>query len=899
MTVAPGSRLGPYEILAPLGAGGMGEVYKARDIRLDRFIAIKVLPAAVASESSRLRRFEQEARAASALNHPNILTVLDVGSENSISYIATELVVGTTLRELIHEHPLPVRLVLDVAIQIAEGLSSAHEAGIVHRDLKPSNVMWTEDHLVKIVDFGLAKVPHAPRLEGDDASVTASDPATGEGVLLGTTEYMSPEQATGAGVDFRSDQFALGTILYELTTGEQPFRRGSAVETLVAIAREEPSPLESVRPDLPAPLRWIIERCLAKRPRDRFAATRDLARDLAMLRDHLSEITSPGRVSGGGVRGTGGRPRGLALALAAAVAVAIAAIVYAIFVHRPPTTAPGAATALRLSLLPAPGTTLNFQGSISAPVALSPSGKRLTFGARDSAGRDVLWVRSLNALNPVALPGTEGASYPFWSPDERFIGFFADGRLRKIPVSGGLPETVSDARDGRGGAWVPGGTILFAPDSVGSIFEVRDTGGEPRAVTSEPPDKAGFSHRWPALLPDGEHFLYLVHYSETGSRAGGLFVGSRRSPERHRLLPDVTNAVYADSGHLLFVRDDVLMAAPFDPRALRVTGGPVSVGEHVTSHPYRWDAAFSAAAGLLAYQEKSASGQAQLTWYDRSGRRLEAIGPPEDFGGIRLSPDGSLCAAEVRDPLTGVLDLWIFDLVRGVSSRLTTGSTCVSPVWSPDGSRVAFSSNRSGNWDIYEKPVGDPAAKDELIYGSPGDKTPTDWSPDGTIVFNNAPTGPAHRWEIWLLGVPRIASPFLQTRYDERDACVSPDGKLVAYVSSESGSKEVYVQTYPRADWRRRVSTTGGIHPLWRSEGTELFYLGPDQKLFATTITASPKPIAPLAEPLMVAPIPPSATDIPLYAVAQDGKKVLVVSAGATAATPLTVVLDWSAALKK
>jgi serine/threonine protein kinase len=876
----------------------MGEVYKARDVRLDRFVAIKVLPADVAAEPGRLRRFEQEARAASALNHPNILTVLDVGSENSISFIATELVVGKTLRELILQHPLPVRLVLDVAIQIAEGLSSAHEAGIVHRDMKPSNVMWTDDRLVKIVDFGLAKVSRAPRLEADSGSVTASDQATGEGALLGTTDYMSPEQATGAEVDFRSDQFALGTIVYELATGVRPFRRGSTFETLLAIVREEPVPLESLRPDLPAPLRWITARCLAKQPRDRFAATRDLARDLAMLRDHLSEITSPARVSGGAdVPRSGGPSRGLALALTA-VAVA-ATIVYAVFLRRPPEISRTPSTPLHLSLLPAPGTTLNFQGSISAPVALSPSGKRLTFGARDSAGRDLLWVRALNAPNLIPLPGTEGASYPFWSPDERFIGFFAEGRLRKIPAGGGLSETVCDARDGRGGAWTPRGTILFAPDSVGAILEVRDVGGEPRPVTAESLDKKSFSHRWPALLPDGEHFLYLVHYSEPGSRDGGLFVGSLRTSERRRLLPDITNAAYADPGQLLFVRDDVLMAAPFDPHTLRLTGSPVSVGERVTSHPYRWDAAFSAAAGMLAYQEKGGSAQAQLTWYDRSGRRREAIGPPGDFGGIRLSPDGSLCAAELRDPLTGTLDLWIFDLVRGVSSRLTTGSMCVSPVWSPDGSRVAFSSNRSGNWDIYQKPVGDPAARDELMYESAGDKTPTDWLRDGTIVFNNAPAGPTHRWEIWLLAIPRVASAFLQTRYDERDACLSPDGKLIAYVSSESGAKEVYVQTYPRADWRRRVSTTGGVHPLWRSSGTELFFLGADQKLFATTVNAGPKADVPLATPLMEAPVPPSATDIPLYAVSQDGKRVLIGSAGATSATPLTVVLDWTATLKK
>lgn len=897
MTLFTGARLGPYEILAPLGAGGMGEVYKARDIRLDRVVAIKVLPEDVAADPGRLRRFEQEARAASALNHPNILTVLDVGSDNSIPYIVTELVGGRTLFEVAARGALPVKTILDIATQIADGLACAHEARIVHRDLKPSNIMWTDDGLVKILDFGLAKTStRAPRLDADSASVTASDSATGEGTLLGTTDYMSPEQASGSEVDFRSDQFALGTILYELETGERPFRRSSTVETLVAIIRDDPIPLESLRPDLPVPLRWITERCLAKRPRDRFASTLDLAQDFAVLRSHLAEVTASGRVREREAKPRSGLRWGALLATTAAAA-AIAVFVIVTYRRRED---PSVATPSRLSLLPASGTTLTFQGSVSAPVALSPSSKRVVFGARDPAGRDLLWVRSLDALTPVPISGTEGGSYPFWSPDERYIGFFAGGRLRKVPLSGGPPETLCDARDGRGGAWSSAGTILFAPDSAGPIFEVRDTGGEITPVTSEKGDKESFSHRWPSFLPDGDHFFYLVHYLDAARSDGGIYVSSIRTPERRRLLPDISNAAYAKPGYILFVRDDVLMAAPLDPAKLRLTGHPFSLGERVTFHPYRWDGAFSVSGdGVLAYQGSASAEAAQLTWFDRAGKRIETIGEPGDYGGIRLSPDGSLCAAEVRDPGTGKIDIWIFDLARKVASRLTTASTSISPVWSPDGAKVAFSSNRSGHWDLYAMSVADPAAPPEVIFESTAAKTPTDWTREGSMLFNTDATVPANRWEVWILSASRTPIALLKSPFDERDACLSPDGKLLAHVSNESGSEEVYVQTYPRSGWRRRVSTNGGRHPLWRPTGAELFYVGADQKLFAADFRPQAKPQVGLARALMDAPMPPSAADIPLYGVSRDGARLLIVSGRGTSGGSLTLVFDWTTALKK
>ncbi len=896
MTLASGKQLGPYEILSPIGAGGMGEVYKARDIRLNRWVALKVLPAEVASDPDRLRRFEQEARSASALNHPNILSVYDVGSVNSISYMVTELIEGETLRDLLLGGPLPIKKLLELAGQVAEGLASAHEAGIVHRDLKPANIMVSRDGFAKILDFGLAKVQEAAGGLGSGADTEASTreaSETGPGALVGTVSYMSPEQASGKRVDFRSDQFSFGSILYEMATGKRAFPYENNIDTLSAILHDEPEPV----PKIPPPLRWIIERCLSKAVADRFLSTGDLARDLRSLREHVDEVTGERRR--GEAAASGRRGRFTRAAALATILVLIGVLAASILQHR---SASSSDRLLRVSVLPPPGGALTVNGSAPAPVAISPDGRRLVFGVKDTSGVDLLWFRSIDTNATEPLAGTEGATYPFWSPDGRFIAFFANGRLKKIPASGGVVQTVCEARDGRGGSWTAKGTILVAPDSVGPIYEVSESGGNPKPVTAEGLSRTDFSHRWPGVLPDGSHFLYLARHPGGKSTDDGIYVGSTRSPERRLLLRDISNAAYSAPGFLLFVREGVLMSVPFDASRLKLTGDAVPLGERISYHAYRWNGAFSVSDnGILAYQGEGID-TARLTWVERAGRQIGTLGTPGDYGGVRLSPDGLRCAVELRDPATGMIDIWVYDLARGVASRLTSGSTSVSPVWSSDGRRILFSSNRRGHWDLYEKVVTSTSVE-EILYETLSDKTPTHWSNDGnSVLFNNAGTGLMHRWEIWELSVPsRSAAPYLRSAFDERDGSPSPDGRILAYVSAESGRQEIYVQVFPEGSEKRRVSTAGGRQPSWRRDGSELYYVAPDDKLLVVKVRPGHPFEIEAPEVLCEGRFHPSASEIPSYAPSADGQRFLVVTEGSSGgrSSPISLVINWPMALRR
>ncbi len=883
MTLAGGTRLGPYEILAPLGAGGMGEVYRARDTRLGREVAIKVLPRELSADADRLRRFEQEARAASALNHPNIVTVHDVGSAASVSYIAMELVSGKSLRELMAAGAMAWRRVLAIGTQIAEGLARAHGGGIVHRDLKPENVMVTEDGLVKILDFGLAKLALPAAGEPTSAPTAAMEaPQTQSGVILGTVGYMSPEQAAGRDLDHRSDQFSLGSILYEMTTGRRAFTGDSAAQTLVAIIENDPPPIDSLRPDAPLPLTWLIERCLAKAPAERYESTRDLARELGNLRDRISGVGAAAAVP------RRGPPLAMATMGWAAAGVLLVGLAASLVIRRGgPSSDRGAP--IQFSLPPPEGMAFG-SGEVSTRTAVSPDGRSLAVVA-SSHGRRSISVRSLGSLAYRALPGTEGGDSPFWSPDSRFLGFFADGKLKKLDLAGGPPQTVCDASFEGTGSWSPQGDILFSELVPGrdGIRCVRADGGESRRVLA--PD-AGRRERqlfWPRFLPDGRHFFYIA--LELGDASiSQLCIGSLDAGEIERLGPVDSRAEYAPPGHLLFVRDGALLARSFDAKRRSFAGEARVLVEKLYTFWGPANAGFSTSDdGILVYEEGTVP--TRLTWLDRTGREVAAFGSFEQVEYVRLSPGGDRAAFSVADPRTGTADVWVADAAGNAPTRLTSDPADEKyPVWSPDGQRLLFRSDRRGPPDVYTVPAGGGAAKPLLELA--GVETPEDVSSDGdSLLYTEADrrTG----FDIWILPLSgdRKPVPLFRTRFEEDEPRFSSDGRWIAYSSDESGSSEVYVAARNGSD-KVRISRDGGFSPRWERNGKELFFRAPGGRFLAAPVRAGATlGIGAPAELFQ------RVSGVISYDVAPGGRRFLVSERIKPPSPPITVIVNWPALL--
>jgi len=883
-----GARLGPYEVLTALGAGGMGEVWRARDTRLGREVAIKVLPPEVSSDTDRLRRFEKEAQAASSLNHPNIVTIYEIERIDSTSFIAMELVAGKTLREIVAEGALPVRKLLGIAVQIAEGLARAHSAGIVHRDLKPENVMVTKEGLVKILDFGLAKLAHPEMEGGQEGEAPTVSAGTAPGVVMGTVGYMSPEQASGHPVDFRSDQFSLGSVLYEMATGKAPFRRATAAQTLAAIIQDEPESVSVVNPKIPTPLRWILERCLAKDPRERYASTDDLARDLASVRDHLSEVSGSGEAAA--------MPRGrnrLFWLLAAAATVLLVAVLAANYLRR----APASSAPIRASLI---------LPEVLATLALSPDGKRLAFTAETSPDRSVLWIRTLDEGTAQRVMVRGDPIFPFWSPDSRFVAFFSDGKLRRVDAGGAAIQTICDTEAvGAGGTWGPDGTIVFAPGMTSALYRVAATGGQPVPVTKLDASRHETSHRFPSFLPDGRHFLYMAmgFASAPEDPANAIRVASLDGKLDKALVQITawTNSSFA-RGHLLYVREGTLLAQPFDLGRLEIAGPPVPIAPHVRG-PIAGFHRFSAADRLLVFAERVFR-PSTLLWVDRLGNLNGSLGEPGLFGTPRLSPDGRRVAVDVDDPSRETADIWIYEVATGGRTKFgaVLGSMDLTgSVWSPAGDRLFFASDRKvkGHFNLFVRRID--GEGEELLLESSDQNVPEDWSADGHFVsFVTAPgKGKKRNIQIWILSMTgeRKAFPFATEANIQEDSRFSPDGRWIAYKSDESGTLEVYVRSFPGPGGKWQVSTGGGSNPQWRRDGKELFYLSLDRKLMAVPVRLDAGFQAGRPAPLFaVQPIP----GISAYDVSPDERRFLIKSvSGEEGPRPLTLLTDWTALLKK
>jgi eukaryotic-like serine/threonine-protein kinase len=777
-----GEQIGSYQVLSVLGRGGMGVVYRALDTRLGRDVAIKVLPAALSTDADRLRRFEQEARATGQLNHPNILTIYDVGTHQKSPYIVCERLEGETLRERLNGKALPVGKAMEYAGQIAQGLAAAHEKGIVHRDLKPQNVFLTRDGRLKILDFGLAKLTH-PQTEGGQTAQDEQPSGTIPGMLLGTVGYMAPEQVRGEAVDHRADLFSFGAILYEMLSGQRAFRGTSDVETMNAIVKEEPPDLAGLNPQIPTALQRILRHCLEKSPQQRYQSASDIAFDLEMLADPSSSLLAPQAAR------LKKRER---LGWATAAVLSIAVLVLAIAYFR---RAPIEGQAVYFSISPPEDPTL---GLNEAP-AISPDGRHLAFVAVDSSRGSQLYLRALDSPIAQALEGTEGASQPFWSPDSRFLGYFAQGKLKKIPVGGGPPQTLCDV-GGQGGSWSRNGVILFSP--LYGLYRVSEDGSPVTSVETSvngasPESWLEKARLWTHFLPDGHHFLFGVLSPRPEIR--GVYVGSLDSKGTRCLLDVVSNVVYAPPGYLLFLRHWTLVAQPFDAQRLQLTGEPFQIADQVTFSIHGGLGAFSVSnTGVLDYIR--GGNMRQLVWFDRAGKELGPVGAPDAYSLPSLSPDEKSVAVTNSNPSIGAPDIWRLDVLRGIASRFTFDSEWdVAPIWSPDGGYIVFTSWRNGTWDLYQKAVSgsDP---EKLLLKSDQQKFPSHWSWDGRFIAYSSLTarGDYDVWALPLFG-HRQPIPVAQTKFSEFHGYFSPNGRWLAYVSDEAGGQdlEVHVRPFP------------------------------------------------------------------------------------------------------
>jgi eukaryotic-like serine/threonine-protein kinase len=894
-----GSRLGSYEITAALGAGGMGEVYRARDTHLNRDVALKILPERFAIDPDRLARFKREAQILASLNHVNIAAIYGLEGSTSVHALVLELVDGPTLADRLLRGAIPLDDTLHIARQIAEALEAAHDSGVVHRDLKPSNIKLRPDGTVKVLDFGLAKAFEAGRGPGADAtaSPTITSPAvTQTGVILGTAGYMSPEQAKGKTADRRSDLWAFGCVVFEMLAGKRAFEGEGVSETIAGVLKSDVD-WRSLPDTTPPSIHRLLRRCLAKEPKDRIGDASTARLEIDAARDGGARGVDDGRRDVVPVW----RRASVAWSAAALLLLATIALGRLAFVGNRETPVVNA------SVIPADGTTLGMRAfaiSQALSIALSPDGHQLAFLATSADGSRRIWLRTLDESTSRPLSGTEGSTRPFWSPDSRSVAFFSDGKLKRVDIAGGPVLTLCDifGATAGGGTWNTSGTIVFSTSLTasvrGSLYRVSASGGTPTVLTSPSPNVLDSRDSAPFFLPDGRHFLYSTLGAGT---TPAIFVGSLEEPGKTRLLDDVTNVQYA-SGRLLYMRGTTLVAQPFDADRRVIAGQITPIAGDVMIDPFSRMGMYSTSAnGVLAYESTAALPRSQLIWFDRRGLRTGTLGEPGDYNTVNLSPDGKLASVTRRDA-TGNLDVWAIELSRGAQTRMTFDNADETQgVWSPDSSQIAFDSTRRGSLSLFQKSTTGSGKEQFYDTGKMG-TYPTSWSGDGALLIGNTPAGQAVTGnDIWVAPMTGDRKPFffLQTTFNETRAQFSPDQHWIAYQSNESGNFEVYVARFPGASGRVQVSASGGTSPRWRRDGKELFYVSADSKMTAIDVNGNgPAFSVGKTNPLFSVRVRDQFLGIP-YDVSADGQRFLINTFVDQAPPSISLILNWPALLKK
>jgi eukaryotic-like serine/threonine-protein kinase len=883
MPIASGTRLGPYEIISAAGSGGMGEVYRAKDTRLDRVVAIKVLPNRLAGDPEKRKRFEREARTISTFSHQHICTLHDIGHQDGVDYLVLEYLEGETLEKKLEKGSLPTKEALRYAIELADALNKAHRQGIIHRDIKPSNIMLTKSG-VKLMDFGLAKLKSEAAPVGDVLTEMTSDKKlTAEGTILGTFQYMAPEQLEGREADARTDIFAFGEVLYETVVGRPPFSGKTKASLIASILSCEPKAMTELAPASPASLDRVVKRCLAKDPDERWQSACDLGEELKWIAENGGHTAVAEQLPAA-------RKAREVLAWLVSCALAIALIVGAIWwrVSKP---------AEETKYFSAP---LAFSAH---DMALAPNGHTLAVVAyQESARKNAIWIYEVGSQSARILNDTQGATYPFWSPDGRTLAFFADGKLKKLDVAGGSVQTLCDAPSGRGGTWNKDGVIVFTPEATlgpgRGLYQVSASSGAPTRVSEPDTSRGEQSHRWPMFLPDGRHYLYMAANFTGQKDVNAIFVGSLGSNEKHFVAEASANAAYVAPGYLLFPREKTLLAQRFDLKRLALTGEPTAILTDIEYQPQVRRAVFAASEnGLLIAQTGSGVAVSQPLWFDRKGKELGTVGTPDVYGNVSLSPNGRSVAVDKTDMASLNTDLWTYELQRDSAKRLTFDPAFdVVPIWSPDASQLVFASNRRLSVDLYLKD-SDGAREEKAIVQDDYNKIPNDWFRDGKyILYTRGP-------DLWFATLPELKSSlFLKAPSTFKHGQFSPDGKWVAYASNETGKWEIYVTSFPEPRGKWQVSVGGGEQPRWRGDGKELFYLSSDSKIMAAPVTTganfdSGKPM----ELFQITPRQPVSTnDQFVYDVSRDGQRFLVLTpVKRREASPMSVVLNWPAKLNK